>query len=177
MKALIITDMQNVILNHKNFDDEKIKIEKLISVFRENNEPIIFTKHVEDDSEGFFYKESEGAQIPSYLVKDNDYVIEKTTPSMFRGTNAQELLEKLNVDHLIIAGFNTEYCCLFSSIAAFDKGYKVTFVEDATGTTNDETTYEMPGLDIKDFIGTVLDWSGAIEVLYCEEYLDKYNNL
>lgn len=29
------------------------------------------------------------------------------------------------------------------------KGYKVTLIEDATGTANDEEVYEMPGLDIK----------------------------
>ncbi|SIG30011.1 Uncharacterised protein [Mycobacteroides abscessus subsp. abscessus] len=32
----------------------------------------------------------------------------------------------------------------------------------------------MPGLDIKDFIGTVLHWSDVIEVLDFEEYEEIY---
>ncbi|UXR70653.1 MULTISPECIES: hypothetical protein [unclassified Staphylococcus] len=50
----------------------------------------------------------------------------------------------------------------------------MTFIEDATATVNDEETYEMKGLDIYDFIGTVLDWLNCIEVLYYDEYKDLY---
>ena len=42
---------------------------------------------------------------------------------------------------------------------------------------NDEDVYEMPGLDIRDFVGTVLHWSNVIEVLDLEEYEEEYNNL
>ena len=45
---------------------------------------------------------------------------------------------------------------------------------NATGTVNTDETYEMPGLDIKDFVGTVLHWSNAIEVLAYEEYVEEY---
>ena len=73
-----------------------------------------------------------------------------------------------------MVGFNAEYCCLFTSIAASDRGYKVTYIEDASGTVNDEDTYEMKGLDIVDFVGSVLDWSDVVEVLYMEEYIEQY---
>ena len=54
-----------------------------------------------------------------------------------------------------------------------DKGYKVTYIEDATASVNSDDTYEMPGLDIIDFIGCILDWSGEVEVLYFEEFRNK----
>ena len=57
---------------------------------------------------------------------------------------------------------------------SYDRGYKVTFIEDATGTVNNEETYEMPGLDIRDFVGTALHWSNVIEVLDYEEYVEVY---
>ncbi len=41
----------------------------------------------------------------------------------------------------------------------------MTFIENATGTVNRDALYEMQGLDIKDFVGTVLHWSNAIEVI------------
>ena len=63
---------------------------------------------------------------------------------------------------------------MFTAIAAFDRGYKVTFIENATGTVNNDETYEMQGLDIKDFVGTVLHWSNVIEVLDYEEYVEEY---
>ncbi|WP_319418052.1 cysteine hydrolase family protein [Virgibacillus necropolis] len=77
----------------------------------------------------------------------------------------------LKVTHLFITGFNTEYCCLFTAITAFDRGYKVTFLEDATATVNTADTYEMKGLDIREFVGSVLYVSNIIEVLeYAKEY-------
>lgn len=63
---------------------------------------------------------------------------------------------------------------MFTAISAFDRGYRVTFIEDATGTVNTEDTYEMKGLDIKDFVGTALHWSNVIEVLDYEEYVEEY---
>jgi len=92
----------------------------------------------------------------------------------FFNTQLQSTLEKLGVDHVFITGFNTEFCCMFTAIAAFDRGYTVTFIENATGTVNTYETYEMPGLDIRDFVGTVLEWSNAIEVLDYIEYVEEY---
>ena len=62
-----------------------------------------------------------------------------------------------------------EFCILFTSIAAADRGYEVTVIEDLCGTVNGEDSYEMPGLDIVDFLGTVMDWSGVISNKYLEE--------
>ena len=77
------------------------------------------------------------------------------------------------VGEVVITGLNAEYCCLFSAIIASDRGYKVTYIEDATGSVNDGDTYEMPGLDIVDFVGCVLDWSGQVEVLYFDEFKER----
>ena len=80
------------------------------------------------------------------------------------------------MDHVFITGFNTEFCCQFTAIAAYDRGYQVTFIENATGTVNDENVYEMSRLNIRDFVGTVLHWSNVIEVLDLEEYEEIYSN-
>ena len=62
-----------------------------------------------------------------------------------------------------------EFCILFTSIAAADRGYDVTVIEDLCGSENDGSTYEMNDLDITDFIGTVLDWSELVTNKYLEE--------
>lgn len=103
-----------------------------------------------------------------------DHVISKTTPSSFYETELAETLEKQDVDQLFITGFSGEYCCMFTAIAAYDRGYKTTFVENATATPNTAETYEMKGLDIRDFVGTVLDWSDVIGALDYDEYVETY---
>jgi nicotinamidase-related amidase len=64
---------------------------------------------------------------------------------------------------------------MFTSITAFDRGHKVTLIKDATGSLNTNETYEMEGLNISEFVGKVFKWSGTIEVLEYEEYVNKYN--
>lgn len=172
MKALIVIDTQEVIVNQKSFTSQMSNIKKMIKDFRENGDEVIFSQHVDNDSESFFYKENENVKIVDGLVKENDYVCKKSTPSIFKDTELSEYLKEKDIDHLYLVGFNTEFCCMFSAIAAFDRGYKVTIIEDAMGTANDEEVYEMPGLDINDFVGSVLDWSGVVEVLYTDEYFE-----
>lgn len=178
MDALIVIDVQNGLLNKKEFNDEKKNIENLISYFKRNNSPIIFTKQVDKDETSLFYENSENSKIIEEFKEHPNYVIEKQTPDSFFNTELDNILKSLDVDHVYICGFNTEYCCLFTAISAFGKGYKVTFMEDATGSVCDEGTYEMPGLDIRDFVGSILNWSNVIEVLYCEELIssEEINN-
>ena len=174
MKALLVIDVQNGIVNLGDFQEELSLMENVIKDFQETNMPVIFMRHLDDEEESGLYKNSIGSELHNSLKDYADYVIEKQTPSSFYNTELQGVLEKLGVEHVFITGFNTEFCCLFTAIAAFDRGYTVTFIENATGTVNTDETYEMQGLDIRDFVGTVLHWSNAIEVLDYEEYVEEY---
>ena len=174
MKALLVIDVQNGIVNLGDFQEELSIMENIVKDFKEENMPVIFMRHLDDEEESGLYKNSVGSELHNSLKDYAEYVVEKQTPSSFYNTELQETLEKLGVDHVFITGFNTEFCCLFTAIAAFDRGYTVTFIENATGTVNTDETYEMQGLDIRDFVGTVLHWSNAIEVLDYEEYVEEY---
>jgi len=177
MKALLVIDAQNGIINFKDFTEEMRLIEQVIKDFKEKELPVIFMKHLDETEESPLHKNSGGVEIHASLEKYPDHVIEKTTPNAFFDTTLQKQLDLLDIDQLFITGFNTEFCCMFTAISAFDRGYKVTFIEDATGTVNTDETYEMKGLDIKDLIGTVLHWSEIIEVLDFEEYVETYKEL
>lgn len=174
MKALLVVDVQNVIVEFKDFQQELSKIERVIQDFKTGSAPVIFIRNIDDVETSPFYKETPSSELHHSLKNYADIVIEKKTPSAFFQTELSNQLEQLGVDHLFITGFNTEFCCQFTAIAAYDRGYKVTFIEDATGTVNDEAVYEMKGLDVRDFVGTVLHWSNVIEVLDVEEYSEKY---
>ncbi|WP_282154957.1 cysteine hydrolase family protein [Cytobacillus gottheilii] len=177
MQALLVIDVQNAIVEAGEFSSELARMEKVIQDFKTSGQPVIFIRHLDQVEESPLYKDSEGSHLHPSLKDYVEHVVEKTTQSSFFKTNLPQLLEELGVDHVFIVGFNTEFCCMFTAISAFDRGYKVTFIEDATGTTNNEDTYEMKGLDIRDFVGTVLHWSEVIEVLDFEEYVEEYNSL
>ena len=177
MKALLVIDAQKAIIDSKDFENELNNIEVVIKDFKANKYPVIFVRNIADDEKSPFHKENQSSELHPYLKGYADIVIEKKTPSSFFKTELEEKLKERGVDHVFITGFNTEFCCQFTAIAAFDRGYQVTFIENATGTVNDEDVYEMPGLDIRDFVGTVLHWSNVIEVLDLEEYEEEYDNL
>lgn len=174
MKALLVIDFQKGFLQMGDFSQEKERVQKLINDFKRNEEQVIFIQHKDESEESPIRYGTEGSELDEDLKKDADHVIEKTTPSAFFKTNLDELLQSLGVNHVFITGFNTEFCPQFTAIAAYDRGYQVTFMEDATATVNDDSVYEFPGLDIRDFVGSVLNWSNVIEVLDFEEYLEEY---
>lgn len=173
-KALLVIDVQKGIVDFKDFKQELNNIEDIIQDFKENNEPVIFIRNLADEESSPFHKDKESSELHPSLEKYADIVIEKKTPSAFFKTELSEKLTELRIDHLVIVGFNTEFCCQFTAIAAYDRGYKVTFIEEATGTVNDAEVYEMEGLDIRDFVGTVLHCSNVIEVLDQKEYVEEY---
>ena len=167
MKALLIIDVQNGFLEGK---DELVQnTVKLANLFKDNNDLVIAMKHIEENENDPIYFESDGANIPNEILEHTDEVIEKRYPISFKDTNLDDVLKSHNIKQLYITGFNMEFCILFTSISAADRGYKVTVIEDLCGTVNGEDSYEMPGLDIVDFLGTVMDWSGVMENKYLEE--------
>ncbi|WP_433750745.1 isochorismatase family protein [Paenibacillus amylolyticus] len=173
-KALIVLDVQYGITLLKDFTVQLGKIEAVIADFEQQHEPIIYMKHVDYDQEGssLFYKNVENLEI---IMGTGQYpVMEKSKPSAFSNPELRTWLQEHQVEHVFIVGFNMEYCCLFTAITAEHEGFKVTLIEDATGSVNTAETYEMPGLDIQDFVGSILNWSNCIEVLYVDEYKEMY---
>lgn len=174
MDALLVIDVQNGIVKQKNFKDELQKIKNLILTFKHSNQPVIFTQHVDNNQQDILFKNnSSNTDIVNEFKAYADYIVKKSTADAFFNTDLQDILTKNSVKNIIICGFNTEFCCMFTAIAGFDRGYNVTFIEDATGTLGDENSYEMPGLNIRDFVGSVLNWSNIIKVLYYDEFINK----
>ncbi len=173
MRALLVLGVQKHVLDQKDFVEEKDKIKNLIHIFREKGERVIFTRHIENAKESPFNKNNNSSEIHEEFNNLYDYLIEKITSSAFYKTNLEKVLKAENIDEVIVTGFNTEYDCMFTSIAAFDRGYNVTFIQDATGTVNNEEIYGVKGIDIKNFLGSIMSLSNAIKVLDYDEFLDK----
>ena len=63
-----------------------------------------------------------------------DIVLEKHMPGSFTGTGLEDWLKKNDITTVTIAGYMTQMCCDTTARQAFQRGYAVNFLSDATGT-------------------------------------------
>lgn len=166
-KALLIIDVQQGFL--KSYEELPDRIAKVAQKFKDNNDTVIAVQHIDDMKGSLIESGTAGAEIPAILTDKADIIIQKRYPISFKETNLQSYLNEQGIKELFITGFNMEFCILFTSIAAADRGYDVTVIEDLCGSANNGSTYEMNDLNITDFIGTVLDWSELVTNKYLEE--------
>ncbi|MDO3663391.1 cysteine hydrolase family protein [Acinetobacter higginsii] len=150
--ALLIIDMQNGLFrgqsNPHNAELVLSNILKLIEYQRSNGMPIIFIRHV-GESGTPLDPDSVNTQLIEDLQLDThkDLVLEKKYPSCFKGTFLKDLLEKLDVDEVIITGMKTEYCIDTTVRTASEYGYKVVLISDA------HTTFDSVSLNALQMIG------------------------
>ena len=172
MKALLIIDLQKGFLENNDYDPKYEVIDSVVKVaneFKENNDKVIALRHIDENADSPIASGTKGADLPEAVLEVSDEVIEKRYPISFKETNLDEVLKENGISELYMTGFNMEFCILFTSIAAADRGYDVTVIEDLCSTANNGDTYGMKNLNIVDFVGTVLDRSGVITNKYLEE--------
>jgi isochorismate hydrolase len=153
--ALFIIDMQQFFCNpssHAYFKDStKIipNIQNLITVYRQQSLPIIFTRYalLRTESPGsmgrwwndVLYDDDEFSNIIAPLQpRSNDLVIRKTQYSAFFETDLDQILKKLKVSNILITGVLTHLCCETTAREAFMRNYDVFFVTDATASDKQE---------------------------------------
>jgi nicotinamidase-related amidase len=144
-KALLIIDMINdFVLDGAPLQIPKIKkvvknIKREIEKARIERYAIIYVCdcHERDDKEFIMFpphalKNTEGAKIIEDLKpQGSDIIVRKNTFSGFLNTDLDEILEKLSIEKLIIAGCVTNICVLYTAAGAVFRGYKVNIVKDA----------------------------------------------
>lgn len=175
-RALIVLDAQKGIVTAEDFSTQLAHIDRLMDEFNDQEELIVATKQLDSMKGSIIEEGTKGVEVDATIVSKSNVVLEKRSPNAFIETELEDILEERKVDELILTGFNAEYCCLFTSVAAVDRGYDVTFIEDAIGSVNTGDVYEYEELDVTDFIATVLHWSGEISVLNFEEYFEGETN-
>jgi isochorismate hydrolase len=149
--ALLVIDMQKFFLNKESHSyipaAKKIvtNVNILISTYREQKYPIIFTFHAYEVNEdpGIMGKwwgdmlrvNNPLSEIHSSidLVKD-DIILRKNRYSAFVGTNLDKILKEKKIDTLVITGIMTHLCCETTARDAFMRDYDVYFIVDATAT-------------------------------------------
>ena len=153
MKALLLVDFEKEWINPDSeyyvgdISEEIEKVNKLIDFCREQGYKIIFTTHVEEDSEGAFMEGTENVEIISELHKeDSDVLITKNKISPFYETDLDDELE--DIEEIVIAGILTNLCVRSAIHDAFDRYFDLTVIKDCC-VSFDETTQEFTFDDLE----------------------------
>ncbi|MET9538009.1 isochorismatase family protein [Streptomyces sp. NPDC006553] len=137
--ALIMIDFQNTYRTGVMRLDEAEKAvaagARLLAAARAAGAPVVHV--VNDGGEGTPYdiRAEIGAISDEVAPIEGEKVVVKQFPNAFHATDLEATLKDLGVaGDLVIAGFMTHMCVLFTAQGAFNLGYRPTVVAEATAT-------------------------------------------
>jgi nicotinamidase-related amidase len=112
------------------------KVGRLADHARAAGDLVVWVLHNEPGSGGLFDPALGFVRLMAGLVpQPGEPVLNKTSHNAFTTTNLAQLLTERGIRELVVCGIRTEQCCETTTRVAYDMGYTVTFVTDATATT------------------------------------------
>ena len=162
-KALLVIDVQNGMFQEGNvvYKGERMlqNLKDLIVQARSTETPIFYIQHNAPAGKPLEYG-TKGWEIhPEITPKNQDVIIQKTTPDSFYNTSLDEELKKQGIDHLVVAGIQTEACVDTTCRRAFSMEYKVTLVSDTHCTWDSQ---DITAQQIINHHNEVLRWFAAV---------------
>ncbi len=158
--SLIIIDFQNEFLPMIPEQDKKIAtlyINAYISLFRQNNLPIIRVYHTDPDWGP--NPDSAGFQYPEEIqISPEDPMIVKNYPNSFKKTDLNNLLKEKDCNTLLLCGLSSVGCVISTYFGAKDLDYNVFMLKDAivshnaVYTDNIEIIFDAIGYDAANLI-------------------------
>jgi nicotinamidase-related amidase len=149
--ALVLIDLQNSVMAAPivhSMDDILSNTNKLISIFREKNLPIVF---VNVKPGGSWLNARKEAKMPAYPDDENlykitgklhtessDIFVTKHTWNAFFETELNDELKRRNITGIVLAGVATSIGVEGTARAASELGYNVSFASDAMSDRNME---------------------------------------
>ncbi|MEU6287538.1 cysteine hydrolase family protein [Streptomyces sp. NPDC046988] len=131
--TLILVDYQNTytsgVMELDGWKPAVDHAEALLKRARKAGTPVI---HIVD--KGYDLKSEAGRIIPALKPAKGEPVVEKSVPNAFHGTDLAEQVKKAGNKNVIVAGFMTNMCTLFTAQGAFLNGNAPTVVADASAT-------------------------------------------
>lgn len=169
MKALILVDFENEWIDKSSdyfVGDISSVLERtnqLIDSCRKKGFKIIFTTHIEKDSDEAFAENSNNVNIISELnKKESDILIKKYKISPFYKTNLENELK--GIKEIVVAGILTNLCVRSLIQDAYDREFEIICIKDCCVSLDKktqeftfkdlkETREEINFLNLKEFIG------------------------
>ncbi|MEU6393270.1 isochorismatase family protein [Streptomyces sp. NPDC046939] len=131
--TLVLVDYQNVYTGgtmeltgwRQAVDNTKVLLDRA----RAAHTPVV---HIVE--KGYDLTSKAGQIIPALKPAKGETVVEKAVPNGFHDTNLDAVLKKTGRKNVIISGFMTHMCTLFTTEGAVYNGYHPTVVGDASAT-------------------------------------------
>ena len=149
--ALLVLDMQNYFLREESHayipsaGAVLPNILGLIDSFCHAGRPVIFTRHIDDETgmlprwwQDTIRAVSSESAIISALDTARGLVIDKSQYDAFYRTSLEENLKGRGVEQVVISGVMTHLCCETTARSAFVRGFEVFFCIDGTATYSGE---------------------------------------
>jgi nicotinamidase-related amidase len=102
--------------------------------------------------------------VDALKPQPGEHVLRKTTIGAFASTNIDSLLRALGAEQLWLCGVSTNMCVETTAREAADRGYLVTLVEDACGTTH-EDLHQVTMRNFQRLFGRVRSTAQSLEEL------------
>lgn len=135
MQEVFFTEVENYIYHRKQLVEN---VNTLIDWARTSEIPVIFVQHTDINPSDEMAKGKLAWELHEGLHrKNNDPIIEKTTWDAFYQTSLEESLTKLEIEQIIFAGAQTEFCLDTTIRAAYSKGYQNNLLVEGTHSTLD----------------------------------------
>lgn len=136
---LVIINAQNGLFNQtqedRNNSEAETNIAHLLNTWRSKNRKVIHVKHVSDNPNSIFFKNSTGCDfLKAVKPIDNEVVIEKAKSSAFANTNLEEILNSDSCTDIVLVGFTANECIDATAHDAAALGFTAFVASDATAT-------------------------------------------
>jgi nicotinamidase-related amidase len=136
--ALVLIDCQNTyregVMQLEGVEPALIECQSLLQRYRDAGRPIIHIQHDAGVGTPYDVHDRSGAIADVVAPHAGEPIVVKNYPSSFEKTNLNELLKGYGVEDVTLAGFMTHVCVNSTARAAFNNGYRVTVVGNATAT-------------------------------------------
>ena len=134
--VLLVVDTQKLITTPDLYDFNGFEdaVKTLIAAARENNVEVIYVRH--DDGVGAkLTKGTPGFEIyEGFSPQPGEKIFDKTVNSSFKGTGLLEYLREKNVQTVVVAGLQTDYCIDATIKCGFEHGFKMIVPENSNST-------------------------------------------
>ncbi|HEY7226422.1 MAG TPA: isochorismatase family protein [Micromonosporaceae bacterium] len=132
--ALVVVDLQVGVVAHAwNVGEVVANAALAVERARAAGVPVIWVQHSDKD---LIHGSTEWGLVAQLVPAEGEPVIHKHFESSFEETELGEVLERLGISHIVLAGAASNWCIRATAYGALDRGYDLTLVKDAH-TTDD----------------------------------------
>jgi nicotinamidase-related amidase len=142
--ALLVVDVQTgVVTGNHDRDSVVANVAELVEKARQSQVPVVWVQH---NDKGLTRESDDWQIVPELSPGADEPKVDKSYGDSFEDTTLEDVLSRLGVGRLVVAGAQTDMCIRSTLHGALARGYDATLVSDAH-TTEDQTEWGAPPPD------------------------------